>query len=66
MKFKLFNIVWDFSIIIFLLYSSLGLLLILLSFHIDKLGYYNIPYFIVAFIYIATEDHIYNKFIKSL
>lgn len=66
MKFKLFNIVWDFSILFSAIYSCIGLGLILLSFHIDKLGYYNIPYFIVAFIYIATEDHIYNKFIKSL
>lgn len=63
MKFKLFNVIWDFSVVAVMLHGILGVLLILLSFQIDRMGYYNIPYFLIVFAYIATEEH-FSKIFK--
>lgn len=61
---KLFEL-FDFKLIIKVLYGSLALSLVLLSFWIDKMGYYNIIYFIVVFIFIGTEEKTY-KLIENM
>ena len=62
MKFKLFNITWDFTIVVGMLWASLGVMLIGLTFALPGMPWFiAIPYTIIAVVYLATADSIANS-----
>jgi hypothetical protein len=54
---KLFN----FKPVIVMVYSSTGLALILLSFFVGQIGWWNVPYALAIVLYLSTADGITRR-----
>lgn len=62
MKFKLFGIIWDFSLIYAAIHFMIGGMVVGLTFFLDKLSFWQILlWLIVSVIYVATAESFMKK-----
>ena len=61
MEFKLFGIIWDIRLLLIMIWCFVGMLIIGGVFWMPYIGYWNILYIFLAFVYIATAQLISDK-----
>jgi hypothetical protein len=61
MKFKLFGIIWDLRVPLGAIWAFIGMMLIGLSFWLDKMGWWMVPYFVLTLTYLATAEGVAKK-----
>ncbi len=64
MRFKLFGTIWNITPVIGLFWCFIGFMICGLGFMVDVLGWWNIPYLIVALLYGYTAESVLD-FLKK-
>ena len=66
MKLLIFGIEFDFAPMVGMLHAFTGLALIMSTFFIFHMGWWNILYALVAILYLSSAEHITERLIKCL